>query len=63
MCRMITTQELQRLSLAELQTLFRQVHSELARSAPGSADRRNALASLETIAAAIHARHLMRPHR
>ena len=63
MCRMITTQELRRLSLPELQALFRQVQTELAQSELGSATRRNALASLETIAAAIRARQTMRPHR
>ena len=63
MCRMITTQELQRLSLPELQALFRQIQSELAQSGPSSGARRNALASLETIAAAIRARQTMRLHR
>ncbi len=61
MCRMITAQELQRLTLAQLQELFSQMHAELTRSAPGSAARRNALASLETIATAMRARHRAGP--
>lgn len=53
MSRIITPSDLQGRSLSELQALHRSVHDELVRSAPGSADRRQALASLETLSLAI----------
>lgn len=58
MCKIITTAELQYRSLAELQALYRKVQQELAISAPGSAARRNALASLENIGRAIAQRRV-----
>ena len=53
MSRIITASELQNRSLADLQALYRAVQQELSASATGSADRRNALASLENIGRAI----------
>ena len=56
MSRIITTAALQRCTLSELQTMYRTVHQELVRSAEGSAERRNALASLENIRRAMRQR-------
>jgi len=53
MSRIITAAVLQNRTLSDLQTLYRKVQEELTRSALGSAERRNALASLENIARAI----------
>jgi hypothetical protein len=53
MSRIITPEGLQGRNLSELQALYRSVHDELMRSAPGSADRRQALASLEAVSFAI----------
>ncbi len=58
MSRIITASELQNRSLTELQALYRTVQQELAASAPGSAARRNALASLENISRAIAQRRV-----
>ena len=58
MCKIITTAELQYRSLAELQALYRKVQQELSMSAPGSAARRNALASLENISRSIAQRRV-----
>ncbi len=65
MSRLITTAELQRLTLAELHALRRAVEDELLRSNPDTATRRNALASLENIerAIGIHNRYRARPSR
>ena len=60
MCKIITPAGLQYRSLAELQALYRKVQQELSMSAPGSAARRNTLASLENISRAI-ARHRRYP--
>ncbi len=49
MTTLITTNELGRLSLKQLQGLYRKVFQELIQSKPGSPERRNALASLENI--------------
>ncbi len=49
MFRLITRSELAGRSNSELAAIFRQASDALAHSAPGSADRRNALASLENI--------------
>ena len=49
MTHLITNHELTRLSLAELQGLYRIIFNELAQSQPGTPERRNALASLERI--------------
>ncbi|MBK8174836.1 MAG: hypothetical protein IPK66_06070 [Rhodospirillales bacterium] len=61
MSQIITAAELQNRTLSDLQTLYRKAQEELTRSPRGSADRRNALASLENISRAIaraRARHL-----
>lgn len=56
--KLITRFELATRSKSELHALYREVFGALARSAPGSAERRNALASLENIKAEIRARDL-----
>jgi len=61
MSGLITAAELQHRSLTDLQTLYRKVQDELTRSPRGSAARRNALASLETIARAIAKKRACRP--
>lgn len=50
MNRLITRSELTGRSNNELSALFHRVSLDLARTAPGSPERRNALASLENIA-------------
>lgn len=54
--KLITRFELASRPTRELYALRRGVYYTLARSAPGSAERRNALASLETLDAEIAAR-------
>lgn len=49
MSRIITAAELRHRTFCELKALHRRLLTELMRSAPGSADRRNALVSLETV--------------
>lgn len=49
MNRLITRSELAGRSDGALAALFRQVSQDLAQTAPGSAERRNALATLENI--------------
>ena len=61
MSRIITASELQNRSLADLQALYRTVQQELTASAPGSAVRRNALASLENISRANTQRRVLSP--
>ena len=56
---LITRFELASLGTSELRALYRGVFDDLVRSEPGSAERRNALASLENIAAEIAARNLL----
>lgn len=56
MSRLIVTSELQRLSLTELWAIHAKVQQELVRSPADSAQRRNALASLENIRRAINTR-------
>ncbi len=58
MCKIITPAELQYRSRAEVQALYSKVQHELAVCAPGSAARRNALASLENIGRAIAQRRV-----
>ena len=58
--KLITRFDLASRSKPELHALHREVSNALARSAPGSADRCNALASLENIAAEIAVR-MLRP--
>lgn len=53
MFRLITAAELRGRTLSDLQDLYRKVEAELIRSPRGSAQRRNAIASLENIARAI----------
>lgn len=59
--RLITTSELAALNEMQLRILFRQISEDLARSETGSAERRNALASLENISRAIRSRKWLRP--
>ncbi|WP_340150679.1 hypothetical protein [uncultured Sneathiella sp.] len=56
MTRIITMYELQNLTHSELNVLQRKTRDELTRSVPGSAERRNALASLENITRAVNSR-------
>ena len=49
MINLLTIAELQRRTEPELRTLFRTVSEGLTRSAPGTPDRRNSLATLENI--------------
>lgn len=49
MGRIFTPAELHRLGYDELRSLFNKVSQELAQAAPGTDERRVALASLETI--------------
>jgi hypothetical protein len=58
MSGIITNADLHRYSLAQLQAMYGKVHQELVKSAKGSADRRNALASLENIRRAIRLRRM-----
>lgn len=53
MCRIITRTELQHLTDNELRALFNRVTRELIQSDPGTPDRRNALANLDTIQIAL----------
>ena len=61
MSQIITAAELQNRTLCDLQTLYRKVQAELTRSPRGSADRRNALASLENISRAIARKRACQP--
>ncbi|MCP5366716.1 MAG: hypothetical protein H6907_09920 [Hyphomicrobiales bacterium] len=54
MSRLIVSSELQRLSLTELWALHAKICDDLIRSPADSAERRNALASLENIRRAIN---------
>jgi hypothetical protein len=54
--------ELQHRSERELRAAFRKAHDDLARSAPGSAERRNTLATIENVTRALNARRAQ-PHR
>jgi hypothetical protein len=56
--KIISRRALEPLTLDELHRLFADVTTELTASGPDMPGRRNALASLETIEAEIHARHL-----
>lgn len=49
MFRLMTRSELTGRSDSELAAIFRQASVALAQSAPGSADRRNALATIENV--------------
>lgn len=53
---LITKNELARRSTLELRGLLRQTFTALAKSAPQSAERRNALASIENIHSELEAR-------
>ena len=57
MTKLITNHELGRLSLTELQGLYRRIFNQLAQSQPGSPERRNALASLENIQRELNRRY------
>jgi hypothetical protein len=61
MTRIVTLAFLRTLSLEQLRALHREVQQELARSADGSPEQRQALAALEQISLAITQRCLNRP--
>lgn len=61
MRKVITRSELHTRSEQELLALFRKVSHELAGTKPGSAERRNTLASLENIQRALAACRAQRP--
>lgn len=63
MSRIITTASIQSCTLDQLLALHRLVHRELAAADAGSAARRNALASLETLERAITAQRALSQHR
>ncbi|MFC7050401.1 hypothetical protein [Emcibacter nanhaiensis] len=54
MTKLITQHQLATLNQAELHQLYRILHQRLACSAPGTAERRNCLASLENIGNAMY---------
>ena len=56
MSRIVTAAELQYRSPSELHALYRKAQQELAASAPGSAERRNALATIENVTRALNRR-------
>ena len=49
MTKIITCSELRYLTMAELEALFRTLQIELGRTAPGSRERGNVLAGLESV--------------
>jgi hypothetical protein len=49
MTKIITCSELRYLTLAELEALFRTLQTELGRTAPGSRERTDVLASLDSV--------------
>jgi hypothetical protein len=57
MLKLITRYELNQLTLAELQVLYRELSRLLAETAFGTASRRNCLASLENTIREINARY------
>jgi hypothetical protein len=59
--KLITRFELATRSTAELRALIRDLFNQLARSAPESAERRNALASLENVQAELAVRYTRNP--
>ena len=61
MCRIITASELNNKTSNELSALFYKVSQAVAKSEPGSPERRNALASLENISRAMRSCHTT-PH-
>ncbi len=58
--KLITRHELSGLTLDELRGLHRHAFNALAQSQPESHQRRNALASLETIQHELHRRYMMK---
>ena len=61
MRKIITCSELRRLTLDELEALFRTLQIELGRTAPGSRERGIGLASLENVRRAMAARLTQQP--
>jgi hypothetical protein len=59
--RLITIFELATMKRSELQALFRETADELTRTAAGSTDRRNALATLENITTVMGLRDKRQP--
>lgn len=63
MSRIITTAELEDRTTEELKTAFHKAQQDLAKSEPGSPERRNALASLENISRTMRGRPMPKPNR
>ena len=61
MTKIITCCELRYLTVTELEALFRTLQIELGRTAPGSRERADVLASLESVRRAIAARLTRQP--
>ncbi len=61
MSKIITMYELQNLTHSELYSLQRKTRDELTRSVACSAERRNAIASLENIIRAVNTRRSLKP--
>ena len=61
MRKIITCSELRRLTLDELEALFRTLQIEIKRTAPGSRERAIVLASLESVRRAMAARLNLQP--
>ena len=57
MIHLIINHELARFNLHELKGLYRKVFNDLAKSQPGTPERRNALASLENIQRELNRRY------
>ena len=61
MTKIITCSELRYRTLTELEALFRTLQIELGRTVPGSRERADVLASLESVRRAMAARLALRP--
>lgn len=61
MSKVITMLELKHLSPSELAAMQRQIRDALTRSAAGSAERRNVLASLENVNRVLNMRRALKP--
>lgn len=59
MSKVFTVAHLQARSESELRVIFKKAHDDLARSAPGSAERRNALATIENVTRVLNQRRAM----
>jgi hypothetical protein len=63
MTKIITCAELRYRGLEELQALFRDLETELLRTAPGSFERTTALASLENVSRAMATCRARQPYK